>query len=214
MLWKPPVPSRFSSRPFFALLPAVVASMVFSYYSQPSAPALGAAIGAPAGAEMMQMVRDEHALIAGYLKSNRERRHQADLAAEQETLQAKATERAELLAAREPRQAETRALAAQTAEKPKRKVAAIQGAQELSSQAPNKTAAAMPLQLVQVADAGAPVIVARREEGPIRSRLHRIATVVKRIPTWAYAAAEWIADAVPSTSLTQLPDLHILRASI
>jgi hypothetical protein len=219
--------SRLLSQPLYRLLPAVLAGaiggLLFGYVVYPSAPAPMRAIGAPAGAEMMQMVRDEHAVIAGYLQSSNEQRQQADLAAECEivqakTLQAKAAERSEQLAAREAKQADTKlaetktlALAAPAADKLKRKVATAQAAPPTA-----KTAAGMPLQLASAAPqiAPAPVMIAARDEaGPIRSRMRRVTAVVRRIPTWATSVAEWITDAVPSEQLTRLPDLNILRVS-
>lgn len=223
-----PLVSGVSPQALRRLLPAAIAGLIaaagFAAYSQPSGPA--AAIATPAGAEMMQMVRDEHAVIVSYLQSSNEQRQQTDLAAEREILQAKslqakslqatAAERSEQLAAREPKQAETKtlALAAQAADKLKHKVATAQAAP--AAPPPAQTAAGMPLQLASAAPQiePAPVtIAARSESGPIRTRLRRVTAVVKRIPTWATSVAEWITDAVPSEKLTRLPNLNILRVS-
>ncbi len=213
-----PLVSGVSAQPLRRLVPAAIAALIaaaaFAAYSQPSGPA----VATPAGAEMMQMVRDEHAAIAGYLQSSNEQRQQADLAAEREillakTLQAKAAERSEQLAAREAKQAETKtlALAAPAADKLKRKVATAQVAPLTA-----KTAAAMPLQLASAAPQFEPapvMIAARGEAGPIRTRLRRVTAVVRRIPTWATSVAAWITDAVPPERLTRLPNLNILRVS-
>lgn len=210
-----PLVSGVSTQPLRRLLPAAIAGLIaaaaLTAYPQPSGPARATAT--PAGAEMMQMVRDEHAVIAGYLQSSNEQRQQADLAAEREILQAKAAERSEQLAAREAKQAATKtlALAAPAADKLKRKVATVQVAPPAA-----KTAAAMPLQLASAAPQIEPapvMIVARGEAGPIRTRLRRVTAVVRRIPTWATSVAEWITDAVPSERLTRLPNLNILRVS-
>jgi len=215
-----PFVSGVSSQPLRRLLPAAIAALIaaaaFTAYSQPSGPAT--AIATPAGAEMMQMVRDEHAVIASYLQSNNEQRQQADLAAERETLQAKAEERSEQLAALEEKQTDTKqaeartlALAAPAADKLQRKVATAQVAPLAA-----KAAAGMPLQLASAAPQIEPapvMIVARGEAGPIRTRLRRVTAAVKRIPTWAISVAEWITDAVPSEQLTRLPNLNILRVS-
>ena len=212
-----PLVSGVSTQPLRRLLPAAIAGLIaaaaFTAYSQPSGPAT--AIATPAGAEMMQMVRDEHAVIATYLRSSNEQRQQADLASEREILLAKAEERSEQLAAREAKQTETKqaetktlALAAQAADKLKRKV--------VTAQVAPKTAAGMPLQLASAAPQIEPapvMIVARGEAGPIRTRLRRVTAAVKRIPTWAISVAEWITDAVPSEQLTRLPNLNILRVS-
>lgn len=213
-----PLVSGVSPQALRRLLPAAIAGLIaaagFAAYSQPFGPA--AAIATPAGAEMMQMVRDEHAVIVSYLQSSNEQRQQADLAAERETLQAKAAERSEQLAAREAKQAETKtlALAAQAADKLKRKAATAQAAP--AAPPPAQTAAGMPLQLASAAPQiePAPVtIAARGEAGSIRTRLRRVTAVVRRIPTWATSVAEWITDAVPSEKLTRLPNLNILRVS-
>jgi hypothetical protein len=210
--------SELFSWPRHGLLPAAAASLigaiVFTYYSQPSAPASAAVVGMPAGADMMQMVRDEHALIVGYVTSSNELRQQADLGAEQDMLRAKAAERAEL-AALETRQTELRSAAASAhaTEQLKRKVAA--------QAAPERDVAGMPLQLASMASTAAPfqpaaqpptLLTAHVEDGPIRSRLRRATAAVRRIPYWAHSVAAWITDAVPSRP--QLPDLHNLRASI
>ena len=200
MLRKRPVPFRY----FLTLrLPAAIASAVAgTVFSHRSGPAVATATGAPAGAEMMRVLRDEHALLGNYLRDVMARRQQADLAAEREILQAKAETRAV-------------ALAAPVIDKPKQKLAASQRAQEPGKQTPIKTAAALPLQLVQVADAAAalepPVTFARGEEGPIRTRLRRVTAVVRRIPSWAHSVAEWISDTVPS--VPKASELNILKLS-
>lgn len=201
---KRPVPYRyFLSLFLLAAIASAGSEAVFNYRSHPS---LAAATAAPGGAEMMQMLRDEHALLGSYLREASERRQQADLAAERETLLAKAETRAA-------------ALTAPVADKPKQRLAASQRAQESGKQepgkeAPIKTAAALPLQLVQVADAAAALQLAtfaRGEEGPIRTRLRRVTAAVRRIPSWAHSVAEWISDAVPS--VPKASELNILKLS-
>jgi hypothetical protein len=147
-----PFLSRLFSEPRYGILPAAIASvvggMLVSHYSYLSVAAPVAAVGTRAGAEMMQMVHDEHAIITSYLQKYTEVRQQVDLAAEQEMLKSKAAEHTAMLAEREAKVAETRALAVvvQVAEKPGRKVAAKRPMHELDTMAVGE-----PLQLIAVA---------------------------------------------------------------
>lgn len=107
MLAKYPKLSRFASKLMYELLPAAAASaiggMLYSHYAYPSgAPPAPTAIAAPASAEMMQMVRDEHALIVEYLKKNADARQQAEVAA-LDAWRMRALRRADKLSVREAR---------------------------------------------------------------------------------------------------------------
>ena len=70
-----PLLVRFLSKLFLDILPAALASVIggllFTHYdwSQLRAPTALAERAAPASVEMMQMVRDEHAAVVGYLKA-------------------------------------------------------------------------------------------------------------------------------------------------
>jgi hypothetical protein len=223
-----PFLSRFFSKLLYDLLPAAIASvvggMLLSHYARPSVATPAVAIETPASAEMMQMVRDEHELIVNNMnmKKYTEARQQADLAAEQEAWRSKAAEQAAMLAAREARAAETRALAiaAHVAEKPKRKVAAKRPAHE-----PDKAAVGDPWQLVHLAGVATqiqPVVqptapparlvtpAARSDENVVKAKLREVTAMMERIPLWVHSAAEWLSGDV----LSPVADRNILKVSM
>ncbi len=84
MPYDAPLPVRFLSKLVLDILPAALASVIggvlFAQYQvgRPAARAPAIEQAAPASAEMMRLVRDEHALIADFLK--------AELAAEKSRL--------------------------------------------------------------------------------------------------------------------------------
>jgi len=220
MLRKFPFLSRFFSKLLYGFLPAaivsVVGGMLCSHYARPSVVTTTAAIGTPGNAEMMQMVRDEHARIVNHLQEYTEARQQADLAAEQEMLRSKATEQAAILAAREETAAETKALAiaAHVAEKPKKMVAAKQPPRVL-----DKVVVGEPLQLIHMASAatqiqpvGQPTArparlvtpAARSDENVIKTKFYEVTAMVERIPLWVHSASEWFSHDVLSHRMLQL----------
>lgn len=77
MPYDAPLPVRFLSKLVLDILPAALASVIggvlFSQYQlgRPAAGAPATEQAAPASAEMMQLVRDEHALIANFLEAER-----------------------------------------------------------------------------------------------------------------------------------------------
>src|ERR1019366_9239904 len=131
-----------------AVIVSVVGGMLFTHYAHLSVTTRQIAIGTSAGAEMMQMVRDEHELIVNYLQKYTEARQRNDLAAEEEMLRSRAAEQTAMLAASEPKADETRtlAIAANVTTKRERKVAPKQPVQVL-----HKVAVREPLQLVNMA---------------------------------------------------------------
>jgi hypothetical protein len=70
-----PLLVRFFTKLVFDILPAALASVIggflFTHYDwgQVRAPAAAVEQASPASAEMMQLVRDEHAVVASYLKA-------------------------------------------------------------------------------------------------------------------------------------------------
>ena len=220
MLRKLPFLSRFFSKLLYGMLPATIASvvggMLFSHYSHSSIAVPAVAIGTPASVEMMQMVRDEHALLVSYLQEYTEARQQTNFAAEQEMLRSKAAEQAAMIAAREARAAETKALAiaVRVAARPERKVAAKQPAEELYTAAVGK-----PLQLVNLASATTqiqPVVqppapparfvtpAARSDENVVKAKFREVNTMVERVPLWVHSVTEWFSGDVPSHRVLQL----------
>ena len=116
--------SQFFSKLFIELLPATIASAIGAYlinsYFRPQPPAA-------VSTEMVQILRDQQALLSDYLKKSTEAHQRADQVVAQETDKLKAAERDALVALREAKAAELRALAAavtRTGEATERKLAA------------------------------------------------------------------------------------------
>jgi hypothetical protein len=217
--------SWFFSKLACEILPAVIASVIggllFSHYARPPvAPA--AAVAAPASAEMMQMVRDEHDLIVNYLKKANETRQQTARAAEQEMLKSKAAEQGAMRAASEAQAAESKALAIaeHASAKPERKVAVKPPSRNLDKivaaeplQLHAATSAASPIQpAVQSSTASASAVTLAQQGGEniLTAKFHDVAALVGRIPVWAHSAAEWLTP----RPLTQLLDRDILKISL
>jgi hypothetical protein len=210
MLTKFPLLLRFCSKLLYELLPATIASVVggllFSHYAKTPVATPAAAMTAPANAEMIQMVRDEHALFIDYLKKYADERHQADLIAEKEAKRINAAGLAATLTARKARPAEARALAvtAHFAESFDKNIYGKQSAQYL-----NKVVIAEPLQLHPVASAStqpqhvtqlaAPPAVREiptvpSKESGVMVRLRAVTAMVGEIPSRVYSAAKWFSD--------------------
>ena len=218
MLRKFPSLSRFYSKLFYELLPAAIASavggMVYNHYAKAPVATPPSAIVAPASAELLQMVRDEHALFVDYLKKNAETRQQAELAAEQDARRVSAAEQA----AREARMAEARALAlaAHATEKPEKKLAAKQPAH------PDRAAPSEPLQLHVMAAVTAPAqptatLTApptHSDDGFIMAKLRDGAAIVESIPSWVRSATDWFAGSAPPRPPAELSPRHFLRVSM
>jgi hypothetical protein len=221
MLRQVPFLPRFFSKLIYELLPAALVSgvggMLFSHYVGPLGPYAGRPVAMPAAAietsvsaEMIQMVRDEHGLIVDYLKKYTEARQQADRAAEQEARRIKAAERAAMLAGREVRVAEIRAVAVAThvAEKPETRVLAKQPAQHQDKAAmvePLRMASVAP-QVQPVAQPAAPPVrlvtpAADSDENIAKSRLRDVTATVERIPFLGRSVAEWLSGDTPPPPL-------------
>jgi len=199
-----------------AAIACLAGGILFSHYAYPSVTTPTIGIVTPGGAEMMQMVRDEHELIVNYLQKYSEARRQNDVVAEEEMLRSRAAEQTAMLAASEEKMAEARALAiaANVTAKLERKVAAKKPAQ-----VPNVVAIGEPLQLVHLASATTqmqPIMqgivppgrlmapVARGEEGPIRNKLRLVTATMERVPLWVYSVTEWFSGEVRSHRVLQL----------
>ena len=217
MLRKFPSLSKFYSKLFYELLPAAIASavggMVFNHYTKAPVATPPVAVVSPASAELLQMVRDEHALFVDYLKKNAETRQQAELAAEQDAKRVSAAEQT----AREARTAEARALAARATEKSEKKLAAKQPAPH-----PDRAIPGEPLQLHATATVAAPVQPAapllapssHRDEGFIMTKLRSTATTVESIPSWVRSASDWFSSGAPPRPPAELPQRNFLKASM
>ncbi|WP_068019601.1 hypothetical protein [Rhodoplanes sp. Z2-YC6860] len=102
--------SQFAAKLFCELLPATIASAIGAYlinnYFKPPAPQ------PQSNAELVQIMREQQALLADYLKKSTEAHQRADQAVAQETDKLKTAERDAIQALREAKAAELRALAA------------------------------------------------------------------------------------------------------
>ena len=151
-----------------------------------------------AGEAKMQMLRDEHALVADYVKMDTEAKRRAYATADQEA----AALRVAALEQNRQRVAQAESLA-----KTERKSATAKTAIRIEPVALTVTApAGEPLPLAQVAQAAdANTAAPRVAEGPVRSRLRAFVSDVRRVPGWFASAADWMAESVPAPTLPQLP---------
>jgi hypothetical protein len=219
MLRKFPSLSKFYSKLFYELLPAAIASavggMVFNHYTKAPTATPPVAIVSPASVELLQMVRDEHAVFVDYLRKNAETRQQAELAAEQDAKRVSVAEQT----AREARAAEARALAlaAHATEKSEKKVAAKQPAPHL-----DKAVLGEPLQLHAMAAVTAPIQPmapvttppSHNDESFIMTKLRSTAATVESIPSWVRSATDWFSSGAPPRPPAELPPRNFLKASM
>ena len=199
-----------------AAIACLVGGILFSHYAYPFATTPTTGNAKPAGAEMMQMVRDEHELIVNSLQKYSEARQQSDRVAEEEMLRSRAAEQTATLAASEEKMAEPRVLAisASVTTKPEKRVAAKKPAH-----VPDMGAIGEPLQLVHLASAttqvqpdvqrivppgGLITSTARGEESPIRNKLHLVTATIERVPLWVHSITEWLSGDVPIHRVLQL----------
>lgn len=196
--------SQVFSKPSVRVVSAVVAAaigaaLLTSYGSVPAAPAVSRA-----GIEMMQMLRDDHELIAGYLKSETEAQRLANAAAARELEGMK-------LAVRTDAPAQPRL--AQGEREPKRVVAALDKKSAPAKLEPVRVASAVtpgePMQLLQQTQASAPppsrAPLVRVAVGAVSGKLRQLAATVEHVPSWLVSAGDWVSDAVPVSRRTNWP---------
>jgi hypothetical protein len=166
----------------------------------------GSTLARLAGEAKMQMLRDEHALVADYVKMDSEAKRRAYATADQEAAALK-------VAALE--QSRLRVAQAESMAKTERKSPAVKTAIRIEPVA--LTAAALagePLPLAQLAQvANVTTAAPRVEEGPVRSRVREFVADVRRVPGWFASAADWVTEAVPVPRLPRLPG-HEFRAEL
>lgn len=150
-----------------------------------------------AGEAKMQMLRDEHALVADYVKMDTEAKRRAYATADQEAaaLKVAALEQSRL------RVAQAESLAKTERKSPTAKTAIHIEPVAVTVAAP----AGEPLPLAQLANVN--TATPRLEEGPVRSRVRAFVADVRRVPGWFASAADWMAESVPVPRLPRLPDL-------
>lgn len=152
-----------------------------------------------AGIEAMVLLREEHALVAGYAAGATQAQHEANLAAEQDIIRMKVAAAEQAVAAEKPTlSAPAEAKTAVASAKP-RKVAP----REPEPVQP-------PLQLASMMNPVAPPAPA----GNIVTRKVRdVVATVERIPGWVREAANWVVD-LPAQSLPRWPDRRFLHVSL
>ena len=155
-----------------------------------------------AGEDTMQMLRDEHAAIASYLKDEVQAQTMANQSA------ARDMERMKLAALEEAQPATPRvaqAIAPARAEKVKTGIVRVAVKSEPVRATTGSAVASEPMQLLAMTDAEA--MQAPRPPGIVRGRLRQFASTVERFPSWFNAAAGWVVDAVPVPKVPSLPSL-------
>ena len=173
--------------PVLVVAVSALLALLFTFATQPSAEP-----PRPAGEAKVQLLKDEHALIAGLVRSIQDSTEAERLAAERS-------------------RAEMRQLALETAAKQNApavmatagKAAPIRVALPLPKPA---QAAEPPLQLAAVASPPRP-------EKPVVTRVQAALATVQRVPAWLRAGVENVADwaiMVPSKAISQLPERRFL----
>jgi hypothetical protein len=230
MLTKFPLLFRFCSKLLYELLPAAIASVVggllFSHYAKTPVATPAAAMMIPASAEMIQMVRDEHALFIDTLKKYTAERHQADLIAEKEARRTDIVEQAATLATAEPRTAGTKAVAvaAHTAKRAEKSISEKQSTPYL-----DKAVITEPLQLHPMVGAstqaqrvrppatppaGPETPTASSGESGVMATLGTVTATVGKIPAWVGSAGQWFSEVAPPRPPAPLPERSYLRAGL
>jgi len=237
--------SQFFAKLFYELLPATIASaigayLINSYFKPPAAPAQTEAATA-ANAQLMQLLRDQQALLTDYLKKSTEAHQRADQVVAQETDRIKAAERDAIAALREAKAAELRALVAavaRTSEASERRLAAkptaapaIVAVPLAPLPPPTERPASEPLQLHQAASAAPPPpmpapaqtqapaqaqavpppAATREAENGAIATLKSAVSAVERLPS---RLLDWFSDAMPPRPPTDLPPRHFMKAAM
>jgi hypothetical protein len=229
--------SQFFSKVFYELLPATIASAIGAYFinsyiKTPDVPPQPAASTA-ASSELVQLMRDQQALLADYLQKSAEARQRADLAMEQEADRLKAAEREAVQALREAKAAEMRALAAavRAAETPERRLAAKS---PMATPAPQPDKAidnvttGEPLQLHQAASAApAPQLQSQPQPAPQpapataaaapahdNGAMATLRSAVSGIVRMPFRVSDWLTEAAPPRPPTDLPQRNFMKAAM
>jgi hypothetical protein len=188
------------------LLPIALAISAGSALVAYQAVSTGSTSARIAGEAKMQMLRDEHALVADYLKMDTEAKRRAYATADQEAaaLKVAALEQSRLRVA----QAESLATTERKSPTAKTAIRIEPVALTVAALAGEPLPLAQLAQVAQVAQvANANAAAPRVEEGPVRSRFREFVSDVRRVPGWFASAADWMAESAPVPRLPHLPDL-------
>lgn len=219
--------SRFFSKLFYELLPAAIVSVLGTFlinkYARPADPLPQPAAEAPANAELVQLLREQQALLADYLKKAAEARQRAGLAAEHEAETLKAAERGAAQALREATAAEARAVAAgrASAEAPERKIIR-QPLQQVERSAPERSVAGEPLPLHPAASTLAPVQPPPQIAAPVPppapprenaavATLRDAMSAIERIPS---RIGDWFTIGAPPRPPEDLPKRNFMNVAM
>ncbi len=179
------------------LLSAVVAAAIGGALLTPFMDAPAKPGVSPAGLQMMQRLRDDHAAIAEYLLHQTEAQKLANAAAahEADTMKLAAHTDAPAL----PR-------IAHAVIEPKRVVAALEKKAAPPKLEPVLLTAAVtpgePVQLLSMTRAEPPPSRAPLvgvAVGAVSGKLRQLAATVEHVPSWLVSAGDWVSDAVPVT---------------
>jgi hypothetical protein len=230
MLTKFPSLFRFCSKLLYELLPAAIASVVggllFSHFAKTPVATPAAAMMIPASAEMIQMVRDEHALFIDTLKKYTDERRQTDLTAEKESRKTDIVEQAATPATREARTAETRPLAitAHTAKRAEKNISEKPSTPHL-----DKAVISEPLRLhptvgasTQAQHAISPAVppaaietpTASGDESRVVTTLGTVTATVGKISSWIGSVGQWFLEAAPPRPPALLPERNYVQAGM
>jgi hypothetical protein len=220
------VQSRFFSKLFFELLPAAVVSVLGTFlinkYARPTDPPPQPVASSEANAELVQLLREQQALLADYLKKTAEVREHAGPAATPEAATLKAAERAATQALREAKAVEARAVAAARAntEAPERKLARPPQ-QPSEKPVAERPANGEPLQLHPAVSAApamhpsaqmaAPAPSAPPQENAAVSTLRNAMSAIERIPS---QIGDWFAVGTPPRPPEDLPKRNFMNVAM
>jgi hypothetical protein len=200
---------QFSARRISAAVAAaLVAAAIFVQFDRmpQAAPSAG-----PAGEANIQMLRDEHASIAGYLKQEAAVRTQAD------QLAASELERMKVAALEEAQPAHLRlaqVAAPAREEKAKASIVRVAARSEPIRVTTGSAVIGEPMRLLAMTSADTQSAVQPQSRpGIVRGRLRQFATTVESIPSWFNSAAGWVVEAVPVPRIRSLPQfpMHQFR---
>jgi hypothetical protein len=179
-----------------AVAAAFIAAAVFVQFDRTPQAALSAGV---AGQAMMQMLRDDHAVIADYLKSEAEAQKLANAAATREMEGMKLAVRTDAPAQQRVAQAERESKRVMAALEKKAAPAKLEPVRVTTAVAPGE-----PMQLLAMTEVRT---TPQPPNGVVRGKLRQLASTVERIPSWFNAAAGWVVEAVPVPRMPSLPQL-------
>jgi hypothetical protein len=192
-------PAKLTGNALACVLASAFAAGLFVQFTAPLRPA------AAAGAEVMAMLRDEHALVSGYVSDAVQAQRDANLAAEQDVARMK-------VAAARPVSATEQLTSLETPPQAEVKLRAV-AANRLRKAAPHESEPVqLPLQLAAMMEPVAPPSPVRPAGNAVTSKVRAVVAVVERVPTWVREAANWVVE-LPAQTLPRWPDRRFQHIS-